>query len=165
MKHTLFKRVLLIPMTIIIFIGVAIIGWILAGYNRTNSINIRIESGETESIEFNRIGLIPGEECRYDVHIKGKEDFVMRLDFVESGDPELNRLKEFAYVKIIAGGETLCDELIVDIFDHEEFVLPVVISEDINTELTIIYYLPIEVGNEAKNAQADFDLIVRASEE
>ena len=62
-------------------------------------------------------------------------------------------------------GEVILDELLVDAFEHEELVLPVQISKGINTELEIIYYLPIEVGNEAKNATADFELLVRASEE
>ena len=52
--------------------------------------------------------------------------------------------------------------LFVYAFDREEIVLPIDFSEKINTELTIIYYLPVEVGTEAKNAAADFDLKIRA---
>ena len=34
-----------------------------------------------------------------------------------------------------------------------------------NTELTVEYYMPIEIGNEAKNAEAHFELHLTASNE
>ena len=38
-------------------------------------------------------------------------------------------------------------------------------GEDKNTEFQIVYYLPIDVGNEAKNAEALFGLMLTASNE
>ena len=165
MNGTVFKRVLLIPMSILIIIGVILIGWYVIASERINSITVRLDEGETQLVEFKHIGLIPGEQCEYKITVKGKHDFVMRLDFIEHDDPEKNNLKDFAFVKIISNGETILDELLVYAFDREEIVLPIDFSEKINTELTIIYYLPVEVGNEAKNAAADFDLKIRACEE
>ena len=163
--HTIFRRIIVIPMSILIIIGVILMWWMLDGYNKVNSITIRIEEGETQLIEFEHIGLIPGETCEYTVKIKGKKDFVMRLDFIEQDDPERTNLKDFAFVKIISGSEIVFEELLADAFEHEELVLPIDFSKNQNTELTIVYYLPIEVGNEAKNAVADFDLQIKASEE
>ena len=163
--HTIFKRIIVIPMSILIIIGVILMWWMLDGYNKVNSITIRIEEGESELVEFKHLGLIPGETCEYTIKIKGEMEFVMRLDFIEHDDPDQTNLKDFAFVKIISGGETILDELLADAFDHEELVLPIDFSKNQNTELTIIYYLPIEVGNEAKNAVADFDLQIKASEE
>ena len=37
--------------------------------------------------------------------------------------------------------------------------------ENKNTELKVIYYLPLDVGNEAKNAEAIFELQLTASNE
>ena len=165
MKNTIFKRVIMIPMSILIIIGVALMGLILDGYNKVNSITFYLESGDQEIVEFEHIGLVPGGSCEYKIKIKGKDDFVMNLSLNDIETEDKNDLEKYAFVKIISNGEVILDELLVDAFEHEELVLPVQISKGINTELEIIYYLPIEVGNEAKNATADFELLVRASEE
>ena len=50
-------------------------------------------------------------------------------------------------------------------FEKEKIVLPVDFDEGENTELKIVYYLPLDVGNEAKNAEAVFELLLTASNE
>ena len=74
-------------------------------------------------------------------------------------------LKNFARVKIISNGETVHDELLASAFDSEDLKLTVNFAKKRNTELSIVYYLPIEVGNEAKNAEADFEIHLTASNE
>lgn len=164
MKNTIFKRILMIPMSVLIIVGVIIISWMNNAANRINSITVNMEDSEVQLVKFERIGLIPGETCEYKIKIKNNRDFVMHLDFVEVETPETKDLDEFAFVKIVSNGETICDDLLSDVFKMDGFVLPVDISEKINTELTIIYYLPIDVGNEAKNAEADFDLLIKVSD-
>lgn len=136
-------------------------GWVLSDYNRANSITIHVDIEETELVNFQHIGLIPGESCEYKIKFKGREDVVLNLDFIEK---EEKGLKNFAYVRIVSEDKIIFEELLADAFESEEIVLPVSFYKDLNTELTIIYYLPAEVGNEAKNAEADFDLEIRASE-
>ena len=68
-------------------------------------------------------------------------------------------------MKIVSNGETVYDELLATAFEDEILVLPVDFNEGINTELKIVYYLPLEVGNEAKNAEAVFEVLLTASNE
>ena len=68
-------------------------------------------------------------------------------------------------MKIVANGEVISDELLADAFEKEKIVLPVDFDEGENTELKIVYYLPLDVGNEAKNAEAVFELLLTASNE
>lgn len=161
MRNILLKKILIIPMSILIIVGVVLLGVMVDDQNRINSITVTIEANETELVKFDHIGLIPGESCEYIIKFKAKEDLTLGLDFVEN---EEKTLKNFAFVRIISDGEVIFDELLADAFEHEEIVLPVSFYQKHNTELTIVYYLPIEVGNEAKNAEADFDLVIRASE-
>ena len=161
MRDIVFKRILIIPISILIIIGVVIMGFMLDAYNRVNSITVDIETGETQLVKFDRIGLVPGESCEYTIKFKGGEDLDLSLAFAEG---EEKSLKNFAFVKIIAGDVVILDELLADVFEHEEITLSVNFNEKRNTEITIIYYLPIEVGNEAKNAEADFDLVIRADQ-
>ena len=70
-------------MSILIIIGVILMGWVLSDYNRANSITIHVDIEETELVNFQHIGLIPGESCEYKIKFKGREDVVLNLDFIE----------------------------------------------------------------------------------
>ena len=78
---------------------------------------------------------------------------------------EEKTLKNFARVKILVKGEAVYDELLANALKDENISFSVDFGEDKNTELTVVYYLPIEVGNEAKNAEAIFELLITASNE
>ena len=102
-------------MSILIIVGVALMGWMLGNNNRGNSVTVHIEAGETQQIKFDHIGLIPGEACEYSIELKGKENLVLGLDFVEK---EEKSLKNYAFVKIIANEEIVFDELLADAFEQ-----------------------------------------------
>ena len=72
---------------------------------------------------------------------------------------------DYVYVRVISGNQIVCDDLMVNVCEHSSIVLPVNFKEDKNTELTIQYYFPVNVGNEAKNAEAGFALKLTASKE
>ena len=55
--------------------------------------------------------------------------------------------------------------MMTTVFAEEPIVIPVDFNTSINTELTIVYYLPLDVGNEAKKAEAVFELRLTASNE
>lgn len=143
-------------------VGVVILGVVLDNNRKANLISVDVESDEPQLVKFERMGLVPGESCEYTIRFKGEEDLNLILDFVESEEEQ--SLKYFAFVKIIADDTVIIDELLADAFEHEEIELSVNFNEKRNTEISIIYYLPIEVGNEAKNAEADFDLVIRADQ-
>lgn len=148
--------------------GVLLMTWMLTTEEERNVIQLNVsdmsESGKTQSIEFENLGLVPGEQCEYTLKLKSDnaEKYDLKLDFVET---EEKTLKKYARVKILANGETVSDDLLADAFEKEALVLPVDFTENKNTEISIVYYLPIEIGNEAKNAEAVFDLHITATNE
>ncbi len=164
MTKSSFTRVVLILSSVLIIVGVALTGWVLATSDDRNVIRVHIEQGETKSVEFENLCLVPGASCEYVIKLKGDnaKKYDLSLDFVET---EEKNLKNFAYVKIISNGEVVCDELLATVFENESIALPVDFTEQKNTELTIVYYLPAYVGNEAKNAEAVFELLLTASNE
>ncbi len=127
-------------------------------------IEVKLEDGKTELLAFENLSLVPGEKCEYIVKLEksGADKYDLNLDFVEI---EEKTLKNYARVKIIANDEVIRDELLAEVFENEDIVLPIDFKENKNTELTIVYYLPIDVGNEAKNAEAIFELLLTASNE
>jgi hypothetical protein len=157
-------RIILIAGSVLIIAGVSLMGRIIATEDDRNVLKINLEDEKTQSIKFESLSLVPGEECEYTVELKksSEDKCNLLLDFVET---EEKTLKNFARVKIITNGEIVCDELLATVFEKDKIVLPVDFSEGKNTNLKIVYYLPIDVGNEAKNAEAIFELLLTASNE
>ena len=157
-------KIILIVGSVLIIVGVSLMAWILATEDERGIIEVKLEDGETETLSFESLALIPGEEVEYTIQLEkfNASKYDLELDFVET---EEKTLKNYARVKIVADGEIVCDELLATAFENEKIVLPVDFEEDKNTELKIVYYLPIDVGNEAKNAEAIFELMLTASNE
>ena len=157
-----FMRIILIAGGALILIGVALVGWMYSNKDETSEIVVKLDEGKTELVEFERLSLLPGEECEYTVRLKRSDinKYEMKLDFVET---EEGTLKNFARVKILSGGELVYDELLATAFEDEKITLSVDFAAEKNAELKIVYYLPLDVGNEAKNAEAMFELQFTAS--
>lgn len=156
------KRIILTVGSLMIIVGVSLMGWMLANENDQGVIDVKLEDGQTESLSFEHLTLIPGQECEYVIQLEktSENTYNLELDFVEL---EEKTLKNYARVKIVAGDEVVCDELLADAFENDVIVLPVDYAAGQNTELKIVYYLPSEVGNEAKKAEAIFELLLTAS--
>ena len=108
--------------------------------------------------------LIPGEACTYTLQLEGDvaEQYEVHLLFEEM---QSGTLKNYAYIRIESNGQVLCDQLMATVLAGEGIDLFVDLHQVEKQEVIITYYLPIEVGNEAKNDEAVFDLLITASKE
>ena len=158
-------RALLVISSLLILIGILMTVWISIKNKNKDVIKVQLSDGKTEVISFDGLSLFPGGSCEYKIKLKndGFPRYDLTLDFVDVDEEKT--LKNYAYVKIIANGEVLCDELLATAFEDDTIALLVDDEKGINTELTVIYYLPIEVGNEAKNAEAVFEVQLTASKQ
>ena len=157
-------RILMIVGSVLILAGVLVMWGAMATEDEQNVIEVELENEETQAIEFEGLGLVPGGECEYTIKLENSnvDKYDLTLDFVEI---EEKTLKNYARVKIVANGEVISDELLADAFEKEKIILPVDFDEGMNTEIKVVYYLPLDVGNEAKNAEAIFELLLTASNE
>lgn len=164
MPKSKLMRIILTVGSVLIIGGVSLMGWMLTTEDERGVIEVKLEDGKTESLEFESLALIPGEECEYTIQLErsASRKYTLELDFTET---EEKTLKNYARVKIVSSGEVICDELLKTVFEGDAIVLPVDFDEGKNTELKIVYYLPAEVGNEAKRAEAIFELLLTASNE
>ena len=158
-------RVLLVIASLLVLIGILMTAWIYIRKKDKDVIKVQLSDGEAEVINFDALTLLPGNSCEYTIKLKndGFPKYNVSLDFVDVD--EAKTLKNYAHVKIIANGAVVCDELLATVFENDNIVLPVDEKKGINTELKIVYYLPLEVGNEAKNAEAVFEVLLTASNE
>lgn len=162
-KNKLMQVAILIG-SVLIIIGISLMLWSILTNDERNAIKISLDIGDSKPIKFEAFSLIPGDECEYSVKLQRSraERFDLSLDFVEIGD---GALKDYARVKIIAKDDVVYDELLANTLENERILFSVDFGEDKNTELRIVYYLPLDVGNEVKNAEAQFELVLTASNE
>lgn len=164
MTKSNFMRIGLIVSSILILIGVALTTYMMTTPNQRNVINVHIENGKTQAIKFEDLCLIPGEECEYTILLDSvaASNYDLMFDFHET---EEKTLKNYAYARIEINDEVICDQLLATLFDGDDMTLPVDLTEDKKTAIKIVYYLPEDVGNEAQNAEAIFELLITASNE
>ena len=156
-------RIILIAASILIIIGVVLMRFMFRSFQTGDVIKLYLEDGKTEAIGFSDLSLVPGDSKEYHVKLTaspaGKYD--IKLSFAEEVD---KGLKNFVHVKLIADDMVLCDQLLADAFENDELVMPADFRKEKYADLTIIYYMPIEVGNEAKNVEAIFSLLFRLTD-
>ena len=164
MKKHSFMRLLLVVGSIMILIGVALMWWMAATARDRTVIKVDLAPDETQTLHFGELTLIPGEEVAYTVRLNSNKGskYDLHLDFVELED---KTLKQYARVRIESEGEVVYDELLADAFGSEGVTFPVDFKASKHTSFIIAYYLPIDIGNEAENAEAVFDLLITASNE
>ena len=151
-------RVILIAASILIIIGVILMHFLFRSLRSGDFINLYLEDGKTEAIGFSDLSLVPGDSREYRVRLTASPagNYDIKLSFAEEMD---KGLKNFVHVKLIADDVVLCDQLLADAFKNDELVMPVDLRKEKYADLTIVYYMPIEVGNEAKNVEAIFSLL------
>lgn len=165
MQSNIITRTILVITSLLVLIGALMTAWISIEKEDKDVIEVQLSDGETEVIKFDALNLFPGDSCKYIIELKSDNfpKYNLSLDFVDVD--EKKTLKNYARVKIISNGAVVYDELLATVFENDSIVLPVDFIEGRNTELEIVYYLPLEVGNEAKNAEAVFEILLTASNE
>ena len=129
MPKSKFMQIILIVGSALILGGVSLLGWILTSDAEQGVIEVELKDGKTQTVEFENLSLVPGEECEYTIKLEksGSDRCEVNLNFVET---EEKTLKNFAYVKIIANDVIICDELLAKVFEGDDIVLQVDFSEN-----------------------------------
>ena len=165
MEKKRWMRILLISLAVMILVGAALTTYFLLSMANRRVIKLKMDGVEDGAVAFKHLGLAPGEEIDYTVRIYSVEEdrpCTLLLDFVETEDLSL---KQYAYVRMEADGEVLCDALLADMFLAPSIPLDCVLKEKESVDISVTYYMLPEVGDEAQGAEACFDLLIRTSEE
>ena len=118
--------------------------------------------GQEDMLEFESVGIVPGSEVTYTVELEGKLDYVSHLDFRFKADED-QPLADFIYAKVIINGEEMCDELLSALLQKSKTRIECPLNKGEKREVKIIYYMPIDVGDEAKRTEATFNLFISMS--
>ena len=163
-KH--FVRVLLVVLSATILIGVAIMWYFLHLSSDKGTIRLDITANGVKNVEFEGLGLIPGEEKVYNVALRSDvpEDYAINLAFVENSET-INHLKKYVYARLQVGDTVICDALLSELFEGDALTIYSHLSKTEGCDLVITYYMPKEIGNEAENTTANFVIAVSTVKE
>ncbi len=158
------SRIMMLLVSVLLIGGAVLLIWLTTTEDERNVMKVNLNSEETKAIHFENLSLIPGESCEYSISMQGEraKSYDVRLNFAET---EEKTLKNFARVTITVNEETVCDELLATAFEREDIGFSVEFEEEKTIDLKVTFYMPLDVGNEAKNAEALFDLLITASNE
>lgn len=150
--------------SVFILIAAILVCYSLDAADETEAISFCLENKETDVLHFENLCLIPGEECSYQVTLTGENPkaYDVTLHFEELFDLGL---RKFAFVKVSLDGKIILDDLIDTVMRSDDIGFTVDFGAEKDSQLEITYYLPLEVGNEAKGKEAIFDLYITASNE
>ncbi len=154
-------NITIIVMSAIILLGIGFTVYAL--HADKDVIKIDLGSSEPHTVSFDELGLRPGESCEYILSLNSEnaKKYALRFSF-EDTDPELT-LKDHAYIRIENNGEILYDAKLSDLFAQKDIDVDIDLTNAKKDEIKIIYYMPEDVGNEAQNAEADFNLTITAT--
>ncbi len=112
-----------IMLAIIIFEALVLAKIIRIGDSDQN-IDVEIVNGESEVVEFEGLGLVPGEKLEYTLNVSTNDGVAHTIvfDFREEKD---SPLADYVYVKLTIGDDVVCDTLLTDVSDFEIKSIPV----------------------------------------
>lgn len=125
-------------------------------------VKVTLKEGEPAVVEFDDLDLIPGDKIEYTLKVADQINgaFDLELAFNEIAE---SPLKNYVYAKVEADGEEICDVLLAELLKESKTFTLYCANDGIGSyDIKITYYMMPDVGNEAQEADAKFDLTLTA---
>ena len=134
--------------------------------NKDDTIKVGLD-GDGETVEFHNLQMHPGDQVEFELALTNEVEgeCQLTLDFIDSAPEGINNLKDYIKVIIIFNGEKVYEEELASVIERQLAPIDCVLDKKKPVEMKIIYLMPIEVGNEAENAEAFIDLKITVSNE
>ena len=154
-------------LSLMILLGVALVIWVLLAKRNGDNIKVKVEIEEInvpKRVDINDYILVPGYENEYTLTVTADKpgDYDVTFSFVEKGNED-NILKENLYILIEYDGDVICNDKLSELFDVNSEI-QMELKRHRGQEIKVVYYIPIEVGNEIQGQVVDFDLYITAKE-
>lgn len=111
-----------------------------------------------EQLLFNGFMVVPGGSDDYTLKVTPVASVYADLiiDFEEMENSVNTPLKDLARVSISIKGEQVVDKLFSELFEGDPYKTVIKVVERVPFTVDFRFYLPEDVGNEAKNTSIDF---------
>lgn len=159
------RNFILIAVVAVILAGVVLLAVVMLNNNDFVKNVTLSENGIThETLEFSANGLHPGDTREYTLNLTSpiSDRYIIEFAFEETYD---GKLKEYIDVTVkCSGSEGWYEYKLVDLLDGQTLTFNNVVFEaDEEVVFTITYTMPLDVGNEAQRATADFYIHLTAT--
>lgn len=125
-------------------------------------VHVKVEDNITKEVVFKKLDIAPGQSCDYTLVLEREEvtgyDIVFEFEETEKLD-----LKNYVYIKMEICGKVFYEKLLADAFEEKSFSMHIDHKTPDDDDITVTYYLPEDVGNEAQSAKSTFKLLVTAT--
>ncbi len=118
------------------------------------------EQPRTE-MEVSLSGLVPGMSVSYEIHLKADEgdSFGITMDFEKTDKDSLAR---FVDVEVRSSGEKIDGAKLSEYLGGRQITFPTEFDSTSEIDIEIVYSMGIDVGDDAQNTTADFNILLSA---
>ncbi len=118
------------------------------------------EQPQTEMVVY-LSGLCPGMRVSYEIHLKANEGdrFGITMDFEKT---DTDSLAQFVDVEIRLSGEKIDGAKLSEYLGGRQITFPTEFDSTSEIDIEIVYGMGIDVGDDAQNTTADFNIILSA---
>lgn len=122
-------------------------------------VTLRPEGETTITQKVAELSLIPGTSKSYSVEMKCKAEntYAVKIFFTETGE---SALRDFTFVEAYLDGTSLGKVSLDELLEGKTFDAECKLRASSAAVLELCYTMPLEVGNEAERAVANFDVTI-----
>ena len=155
----------LIGLSLLILVGVALTTWfMLRPAEQENFLNLNLDNGSSESVEFRDLNMYPGKTVSYTMFLFSEidDDYTVDFDFREM---EGEILKEYINVTVTVDDEVFIEDTLKNLLDGSGKALDCYLQDGIPCTVHIDFAMPEDVGNAPMGTKTLFELVLTASNE
>ncbi len=155
--------ILILSLVLLTSVGAVLGIWnYTSGEKFANGKTIVLNEETKTEMEVNLSGICPGDSTSYGIHLEARESdlFDVTMNFKKTGQDSLAR---FIDVTVKLDGENISTAKLTDYLDGKSIAFPTDFDGRSTVKLEIVYSMDLEVGDEAQNTAADFNVILTAT--
>ncbi len=154
--------ILILSLVAITMIGIIIGVWSYVSQDKfVNEKTIVLNEQPQTEMEVSPSGLCPGMSVSYKIHLRANEgdSFGITMDFKKT---DTDSLAQFVDVEVRLSGEKIDSAKLSEYLGGKQITFPIEFDGTSEIDIEIVYSMGIDVGDDAQNTTADFNIVLSA---
>ncbi len=154
--------IFILSLVAITMIGIAIGIWNYSSQDKfINKKTIVLNEQPQTEMEVYLSGICPGMHVSYEIHLQANmgDAFDITMNFEKT---DADSLAKFIDVEIRSNGERIDSAKLAAYLSGKQIAFPAKFDSTSDIEIEILYSMGLDVGDEAQNTAADFNIVLSA---
>ncbi len=154
--------ILILSLVVVTMVGIGIGTWSYVSQDKfANEKTIVLNEQSQTEMEVNLSGFCPGMSVSYEMHLKANagDVFDITMDFEKTDTDSLAR---FIDVEVRLNGEKIDSAKLSEYLNGKPLAFSAEFNSTSEIDVEIVYSMGLEVGDEAQNTMADFNIVLSA---